>query len=144
VKKQIGITSDFTSRQGFGVLSPPNGTLPCGGWLIEYLGLLLRMRILVVVPPLVALPMVVPPSSFLLVQHFEANLWWQSYAHRCYWFRTFTCRIWGIAYPHTLLEVCSAHKDKVEIKCMGSIGGKISIEPEIYSFFSSLRHFESW
>ena len=32
--------------------------------LIEYLGLLLKMRILVVVPPLVALPMVVPPSSF--------------------------------------------------------------------------------
>ena len=26
--------------------------------------------------------------------------------------------------PHTLLEVCSAHKDKVEIKCMGSVGGK--------------------
>jgi hypothetical protein len=26
--------------------------------------------------------------------------------------------------PHTLLEVCSAHKDKVEIKCIGSIGGK--------------------
>jgi hypothetical protein len=26
--------------------------------------------------------------------------------------------------PHTLLEVCSTHKDKVEIKCMGSIGGK--------------------
>jgi hypothetical protein len=31
--------------------------------LIEYLGLLLRIRILVVVPPVVALPMVVPPSS---------------------------------------------------------------------------------
>ena len=28
------------------------------------------------------------------------------------------------AFPHTLLKVCSAHKDKVEIKCMGSVGGK--------------------
>ena len=25
---------------------------------------------------------------------------------------------------HTLLEVCPAQKDKIEIKCMGSIGGK--------------------
>jgi hypothetical protein len=32
---------------------------------------------------------------------------------------------WGIDKPlHTLLEVCSACKDKVEIKCMGSVGGK--------------------
>ena len=27
-------------------------------------------------------------------------------------------------FPHTLLEVCPSHKDKVEIKCMGSVGGK--------------------
>ena len=33
--------------------------------------------------------------------------------------------IWeSTAFPHTLLKVCSAHEDKVEIKCMGSIGGK--------------------
>ena len=38
--------------------------------------------------------------------------------------------------PHTLLEVCSAHKDKVEIKCMGSVGGKTPTEPKL--FFSSL------
>jgi hypothetical protein len=32
---------------------------------------------------------------------------------------------WGIDKPlHTLLEVYSSCKDKVEIKCMGSIGGK--------------------
>ena len=27
-------------------------------------------------------------------------------------------------FSNTLLEVCPAHKDKVEIKCMGSVGGK--------------------
>jgi hypothetical protein len=68
----------------------------------------------VVVPPLVALLMVVPPSFFL--------------------------RIKGLSSLHTLLEVCSAHKDKVQIKCMGSIGRKTPTEPEIYSFFSILRH----
>jgi hypothetical protein len=36
--------------------------------------------------------------------------------------------------------MCSAHKDKIEIKCMGSVGGKTPTEPEIYSFFSGLRH----
>jgi hypothetical protein len=30
----------------------------------------------------------------------------------------------GDQLPHTLLEVCSAHKEKVEIKCIGSVGGK--------------------
>ena len=40
---------------------------------------------------------------------------------------------------HTLLKVCSAHKDKVEIKCMGSIGGKTPTKPKLYLlFFSSL------
>ena len=30
--------------------------------------------------------------------------------------------------------MCSAHKDKVDIKCMGSVGGKTPIEPNfIYS-----------
>ena len=33
--------------------------------------------------------------------------------------------IWGIdELLHTLLQVCPAHKDKVEIKCMGSVGGE--------------------
>jgi hypothetical protein len=30
---------------------------------------------------------------------------------------------WGLIPPH-LLKVCSAHKDNIEIKSMGSIGGK--------------------
>jgi hypothetical protein len=30
--------------------------------------------------------------------------------------------------------VCSTHKDKVEIKCMGSIGGKTPTEPKLYLF----------
>jgi hypothetical protein len=41
--------------------------------------------------------------------------------------------------PHTLLELCSPHKDKVEIKCVGCIGGKTPTELEIYSP-SNLRH----
>ena len=45
-------------------------------------------------------------------------------------------------FPHTLLEVCPPHKDKVEIKCMGSIGGKTPIESKLYSFFSNLRQME--
>jgi hypothetical protein len=51
--------------------------------------------------------------------------------------------IWGIdELLHTLLEVCHTHKDKVEIKCMCSIGGKTPTEPKLYLFFSNLRHFE--
>jgi hypothetical protein len=46
----------------------------------------------------------------------------------------------GSTPPH-LLEVCSAHEDKIEIKCMGSVGGKTPIEP--YLFFSSLKHIGS-
>ena len=38
--------------------------------------------------------------------------------------------------------MCPGHKDKVEIKCMSSIGGKTPTEPKLYSFFSSLRHIE--
>jgi hypothetical protein len=41
---------------------------------------------------------------------------------------------------HILLEVCPACKDKVEIKCMGPVGGKTPTEPKLYSFFSNLRH----
>ena len=36
--------------------------------------------------------------------------------------------------------MCLAHKDKVEIKCMGFVGGKTPIEPKLYLFFSILRH----
>ena len=49
----------------------------------------------------------------------------------------------GGSTPYTLLEVCSAHKDKIEIKCMGSVGGKTPIEPKHYLLFSSLKHIES-
>ena len=45
-------------------------------------------------------------------------------------------------FPHTLLEVCPAHKDKVEIKCMSSVGGKTPTEPKLFLFFSNLRHIE--
>ena len=46
--------------------------------------------------------------------------------------------IWGIVeLLHTLLEVCPAHKDKVEIKCIGSAGGKTPTEPKLYLFFSN-------
>jgi hypothetical protein len=98
------------------------------------------MRILVVVPPLVALPMVVPPSSSFLSSVFEPIFG-----------DTLMCLVvtsselplveFGrIVSSHTLLKMCSAHKNKVEIKCMGSVGGKTPIEAKIYSFFSSLRH----
>ena len=50
--------------------------------------------------------------------------------------------IGGSTPPH-LLEVCSAHEDKVEIKCMGSVGGKTPIELKLYLLFFSLRHIES-
>ena len=33
-------------------------------------------------------------------------------------------------FPHPLFEVCTAHKDKVEIKCTGSVGGKSPTEPK--------------
>jgi hypothetical protein len=50
---------------------------------------------------------------------------------------------WGIdKLLHILLEVCSACKDKVEIKCMRSIGGKTPIEPNFYLFFSNLEHMD--
>jgi hypothetical protein len=43
---------------------------------------------------------------------------------------------------HILLDVCSARKDKVEIKCTGSVGGKTPIEPKLYLLFSKLEHME--
>jgi hypothetical protein len=49
----------------------------------------------------------------------------------------------GSAPPH-LLEVCSTHNDKVEIKSMGSVGGKTTTKLKLYIFFfSSPRHIES-
>ena len=45
-------------------------------------------------------------------------------------------------FPHTLLEVCPSHKDKVEIKCRGSVGGNTSTEPKFYLFISILKHIE--
>jgi hypothetical protein len=56
--------------------------------------------------------------------------------------RIFTCRIWGVDKLHIFLEVCPDHRDKVEIKCMGSVGEKTSTEPKVYSFLSRLRHIE--
>jgi hypothetical protein len=50
---------------------------------------------------------------------------------------------WRIDKPlYTLLKVCSACKDKVEIKCMGSIGGKTPTEPKLFLFFSNVGHIE--
>ena len=48
----------------------------------------------------------------------------------------------GSTPPH-LLEVCSAHKNRVEIKYMGSVGGKTRTELKLYLLFSSLKHIES-
>jgi hypothetical protein len=41
----------------------------------------------------------------------------------------------GLIAPPHLLEVCSAHNNKIEIKCMGSIGGKTPTELKLYIFF---------
>jgi hypothetical protein len=43
---------------------------------------------------------------------------------------------------HILLEVCPTCKDKVEIKYMGSIGGKTPTELKFYLSFSNLKHIE--
>jgi hypothetical protein len=52
--------------------------------------------------------------------------------------------LWNLRdwFPHTLLKVCSTHKDKVAIKCMGSVGEKTPTEPKLYLFFSNLRYIE--
>jgi hypothetical protein len=42
--------------------------------------------------------------------------------------------------PHTWFEVCSAYTDKVEIKCIGSVGEKTPTEPKLCSFFFNLGH----
>jgi hypothetical protein len=36
----------------------------------------------------------------------------------------------GRSIPLHLLKVCSAHKNKAEIKCMGFVGGKTPTEPK--------------
>jgi hypothetical protein len=101
------------------------------------------MNILGVVPLLVALPMVVPPSFFLLFSIlkpiFDDNLMCIVVTGS----KLSLVEFGGSLPLHTLLEVCSAHFDKVEIKCLGSVGGKTPTEPKLYVFFSSLRHIES-
>jgi hypothetical protein len=49
--------------------------------------------------------------------------------------RIFTCRILGelTSSSTVVFKVGPAHRDKVEIKCMGSVGGKTPIEPKVYS-----------
>ena len=66
---------------------------------------------------------------------FEFGLWFDR-------FRTLVEIGESTIFPHTLLEVCPSHKDKVEIKCMGSVGEKTPTEPKFYSFLSKLRHIE--
>jgi hypothetical protein len=43
---------------------------------------------------------------------------------------------------HILLKVCPACKDKVEIKCMGSVGEKTPTKLKFYLSFSNLGHIE--
>jgi hypothetical protein len=73
--------------------------------------------------------MVMSPLSTKPVLVFEFGFWFDMFST--------LVEIGGLtSFPHTLLEVCPAHKDKVEIKCMGSFGGKTPTEPKLY--FSSL------
>ena len=91
----------------------------------------LKMRILVVVPLMVMSPFSAKP---ILVLSFDFGLVGPE---------LLLVEIGeSTVFPHTLVEVCPAHKDKVEIKCMGSVGGKTPTEPKPYLFFSSLRHIE--
>jgi hypothetical protein len=48
--------------------------------------------------------------------------------------RTFTCRILGELTNSSavLFKVCPVYRDKTEIKCMGSVGGKTPIELKFY------------
>jgi hypothetical protein len=58
-------------------------------------------------------------------------------------FGIFTYKIWEIdKLLHTLLKVCLACKDKIEIKCMGFVGGKTPTKPKFYLSFSNLGHIE--
>jgi hypothetical protein len=60
----------------------------------------LKMRILVMTPLMVMLPSFAKPILVL-----SMDFWFDR-------FRTFTCRNWGIDFPHTLIEVCPAHKTR--------------------------------
>jgi hypothetical protein len=64
----------------------------------------------------------VKPGSILLSVH----------VHRS---KTFTYRILGELTNSSaiLFKVCPAHRDKAEIKCIGSVGGKTLTEPKVYS-----------
>ena len=91
----------------------------------------LKRRILVVVPLMVMSPLSTKP---ILVLSFDFGLAGSE---------PLLVKIGeSTVFPHTLLEVCPTHKDKVEIKCMGSVGGKTPTEPRFYSFISNLRHIE--
>ena len=138
----------------------------CGSAL--YLNLLLKMRILEVAPLVVTLPMVIPPSFVKPILVLNLILVWQVHlswlvlppcsgiSSRSWWhlvciiivgLELSLIELWD-QLPHTLLEVCSAHKDKVEIKCKDFVGGKTPAEPKLYLlllyiFLSSFRHIES-
>ena len=77
----------------------------------------LKRRILVVVPLMVMSPLSAKPILVLSFDFGLAGL------------EPLLVEIGeSTVFPHTLLEVCPAHKDKVEIKCMGSVGGKTPTE----------------
>jgi hypothetical protein len=84
------------------------------------------MKILVVVPLLVAIPMVVPPFSYKtrLGFEFDFGLIGPSFLTCSSSSSELSLVEFGGSAPPHLLEVCSAHNDKVEIKCMGSVGEK--------------------
>ena len=90
----------------------------------------LKMRILLMTPLMVMSPFTKPilvlSLNFVLVG-LEPSI----------------VKIWeSTNFSHTLLEVCPTHKDKVQIKCMGSISGKTPTKPKLYLSFSILRHIE--
>jgi hypothetical protein len=94
------------------------------------------MRILVVVPLLVALPIVVPPffCQTRLGFEFDFGLIGPSFLTCSSSGSVLSLVEFGGSAPPYLLEVCSAYNDKVEIKCMSSIGGKTPTEPKLYIF----------
>ena len=68
----------------------------------------LTMRILVMTPLMVMSPSSAKP---ILVLSFDG-------------LRTFTCGNWGIDFPHTLLEVCPAHKTRERSNAGALLVGK--------------------
>ena len=81
----------------------------------------LKMIILVVTPL-----MVMSPSSAKHALVLTLDFWFDRFSASTY-------RNGGINHFSTLCLKCPAHKDKVEIKCMGSVGGKTPTEPKLYS-----------